>query len=73
MIENMSELFLGMLLGAGLCVCVFLFFKAVYVNLVINVRRDIERNNDNKKKYDNMYKEIIIEALSEYERRKNES
>lgn len=73
MIENIFELLLGILLGAGLCTCVFLFFKAVYVNLVISVRRDIERDKDNKKKYDDMYKEVIIDALSEYERRKNES
>jgi len=42
------------------------------MNLVISVRRDIERDEDNKKKYDDMYKEVIIDALLEYERRKNE-
>jgi len=73
MIENISDLSLSILLGAGLCACVFCFFKAVYMNLVISVRRDIERDEDNKKKYDDMYKEVIIDALSEYERRKNES
>ena len=72
-----GEILLGLIIGICGTVVTFLFGRLIYLMMVSNIRRNIEKTKDQRKEcddeYKDEYKEMIIEAFSEYERRKNES
>lgn len=73
MITSISDFLLGIMIGGGGTVVAIMLYFLIKTSIVASVREDTVKSDLRRNKHDEEFKQLIVGALEEYNKKKEET